>query len=81
MNTDTKYWDLMHQIIGIFYDVYNELGLGFSKQCMKRLYVLGLPRAGFDFKQQVATSSMVSWATIGEYDADIVVNKQVLLGT
>jgi hypothetical protein len=37
MNADLKYFELTQQIIGVYYDVYNELGMGFSNPYTKNL--------------------------------------------
>ena len=35
MNADLKYFELTQQIIGVYYDVYNELGTGFLESVPK----------------------------------------------
>lgn len=40
-----KHHDLTEKLIGIFYTIYNELGHGFSNQCMSKPFQLPWPRA------------------------------------
>jgi len=65
---ERKYWDLCHQIVGVFYSVYNELG-----------FVIGLIEAGLKVTRQVATPIWFRGRAIREYKADLVVNNAVLL--
>jgi GxxExxY protein len=76
---ERKHWDLCHQIVGVFYSVYNELGYGFLEAVYEEALCIGLAEAGLDVARQVATPIWFHGRTIGEYKADIVVNKQVLL--
>ncbi|HET9285012.1 MAG TPA: GxxExxY protein [Candidatus Angelobacter sp.] len=76
---ERKHWDLCHQIVGIFYSVYNELGYGFLEAMYEEALAIGLAEAGLSTRQQVATPIWVPGRTIGEYKADIVVNNLVLL--
>lgn len=76
---ERKHWDLCHQIVGIFYSVYNELGYGFLEAVYEEALAIGLAEAGLSARQQVATPIWFHGRTIGEYKADIVVNNLVLL--
>ncbi len=76
---ERKHWDLCHQIVGIFYAVYNELGYGFLEAVYGEALAIGLTEAGLNVRQQVATPIWFHGRTIGEYKADIVVNDLVLL--
>ncbi|HZS26143.1 MAG TPA: GxxExxY protein [Candidatus Angelobacter sp.] len=76
---ERKHWDLCHQIVGIFYSVYNELGYGFLEAVYEEALSIGLAEAGLSARQQVSTPIWFHGRTIGEYKADIVVNNLVLL--
>lgn len=76
---ERKHWDLCHQIVGIFYSVYNELGHGFLEAVYEEALAIGLTEAGLSVARQVATPIWFRGRTIGEYKADIVVNNAVLL--
>ena len=76
---ERKHWDLCHQIVGIFYSVYNELGHGFLEAVYEEALVIGLIESGLQVARQVATPIWFRGQTIGEYKADVIVNKAVLL--
>jgi GxxExxY protein len=82
MNADErryKYSELTEQIIGVFYEVYNELGFGFLEKVYEEAMALALKERGIEFRQQVPISVWFHGQVIGSYDADIVVNRVVLL--
>lgn len=74
-----KYSELTEQIIGIFYEVYNELGFGFLERVYEQAMAVALKERGIDFHQQVSIPVWFHGQTIGSYEADLVVNKVVLL--
>jgi len=74
-----KYSELTEQIIGIFYEVYNELGFGFLERVYEAAMVVILKERGIQFHQQLSLPVWFHGQTIGSYDADIVVNGVVLL--
>jgi GxxExxY protein len=43
---DLKYGELTEKIIGIFYDVYNELGYGFLESVYEESLVIALSQSG-----------------------------------
>ena len=53
MNTDLKHGVLTNKIIGVFYDVYNELGHGFLESVYHRSLVLALQSAGLNVCSRV----------------------------
>jgi GxxExxY protein len=76
---ERKHWDLCHQIIGIFYSVYNELGYDFLEAVYEEALALSLTEARLHVSRQVATPIWFRGKTIGEYKADLIVNNGVLL--
>jgi GxxExxY protein len=41
-----KYFELTQKIIGVYYDVYNELGVGFQESVYQKSLALALESAG-----------------------------------
>jgi GxxExxY protein len=76
---ERKHWDLCHQIVGVFYSVYNELGYGFLEAVYEEALAIGLLEAGLSVARQVATPIWFRGQPIGEYKADLIVNGVVLL--
>lgn len=76
---ERKHWDLCHEIVGIFYAVYNELGHGFLEAVYEEALAIGLADAGMLASRQVPTPIWFRGRTIGEYKADLLVNNAVLI--
>src|SRR4051812_3091689 len=66
-------------IIGVFYDVYNELGYGFLESVYERSLVMALRQAGLNVEQQKSIPVYFRNEIVGEYFADLVVNDTVIL--
>jgi GxxExxY protein len=82
MNADErryKHSELTEQIIGIFYDVYNELGFGFLEKVYEEAMTVAFKERGINFQRQVSIPVWFHGQAIGSYDADLVVNGLVLL--
>ena len=74
-----KHWDLCHDIIEVFYAVYNELGFGFLEAVYEKALDIALKEAGFTVAHQVETPIWFRGQKIGDYKADLVVNDAVLI--
>lgn len=82
MNADErryKYSELTEQIIGVFYEVYNELGFGFLEKVYEDAMAITLKEHGLAVRQQVPVPVWFHGQVIGAYDADLVVGGIVLL--
>ena len=82
MNADEhryKYSELTEEVIGTFYEVYNELGQGFLEKVYEEAMAIALNAKGLDVEQQVAVPVWFRGAKIGSYEADIIVDGVVLL--
>src|SRR5258708_3522133 len=47
-----KHWQLCHDIVQVFYAVYNELGFGFLEEVYEEAFALALIEAGFTVSRQ-----------------------------
>lgn len=74
-----KYSELTEQIIGTFYDVYNELGFGFLEKVYEEAMAVALRERGLEFQQQVSVPVWFYGQKIGSYDADLIVGKVLLV--
>ena len=82
MNTPSlglKHSDLTEKIIGIFYDVYNELGHGFLELTYAEALVVALKEAGLSAAREVPVPVWFRGRKVGQYYADMVVDGVVLL--
>ncbi len=76
---ELKYAELTEKIIGIFYDVYNELGYGFLESVYEESLVIALRDAGFNVERQLAIPVWFRGHEVGRFRGDILVERQVLL--
>ena len=76
---DRKQWDICHELVGIFYSVYNELGYGFLEAVYEEALFVALSEAGYKVDRQVATPIWFRGRQIGDHKADLLVNGSVLL--
>jgi GxxExxY protein len=71
--------DLTDKIIGIFYDVYNELGYGFLEKVYQNALYIALKEAGFKVEPQRQIKVVFRGIEVGEYFSDLVVNDLIIL--
>ena len=79
MNTDLKHGLITDRILGVFYDVYNELGHGFLESVYHRALVLALQSAGLRVCSRVDIPVWFREHQVGNFVADILVENCVLL--
>ena len=71
--------ELTKAIIGTFYDVYNELGHGFLESVYENSLSAALRAKGFEVHQQIAIPVWFRGIQVGDFTADLLVNKLILL--
>ncbi len=71
--------DLTDKIIGIFYDVYNELGYGFLESVYEQAMCVVLAERGIFFERQFAVPVWFHGRQIGDFRADLVVEGKVII--
>jgi GxxExxY protein len=74
-----KHSDIKEKIIGIFYDVYNELGYGFLESVYEESLVIALREAGLKVNRQVPVPVWFREHKVGEFKADVMVEDRVLV--
>src|SRR5262245_11382676 len=74
-----KHSKLTDVIIGVFYDVYNELGFGFLESVYQKVMNTALKEKGLRVESEVATSVFFRGQKVGDVRADLLVNQIVLL--
>jgi len=82
MNADgrgLKHKELTEKIIGVFYEVYNELGHGFLESVYEEAMAVALPQAGLKVERQVPLRVTFRGTVIGDFRADLLVESSVLL--
>jgi GxxExxY protein len=71
--------DVTGRIIAGFFEVYNELGHGFSEVVYRRALAIVLRAAGLDVAEEVSLHVHFRGPVIGTFRADLIVNGVVLV--
>jgi GxxExxY protein len=71
--------ELTDKIIGFAYDVYNQLGYGFLEKVYENAMMIKLSQKELEAQQQVPINVHFEGHIVGEYCADILVNKRVIV--
>ena len=79
MNADLKYFALTQQIIGIYYDVYNELGTGFLESVYQKSLALALESAGLKVCSRIDIPVWFRGHQVGQFEGDLLVEQCGLL--
>jgi len=74
-----KFDDGTEKIIGVFYDVYNELGFGFLESVYEKAMMVELGRLGIRYENQVPIKVNYKGVVVGDYKADLIVDGNVLI--
>lgn len=82
MNTDKNILmeaGLTERVIGVFYDVYNELGAGFLESVYENAFAIALREVGIDVQQQASLQVKFRGLSVGEFKADLLVSKCLII--
>ena len=74
-----KHSELTEKIIGVFYDVYNELGHGFLESTYAEAMVIALAQAELAADREVSVPVWFRSQKVGQYFAGLLVEGTVLL--
>ncbi len=79
VNEQFRHSDLTKEIIGTFYEGYNDLGYGFLESVYENSLAIALRDNGFEVHQQIAIPVSFRGRQVGDFTADVLVNKLILL--
>jgi len=74
-----KHRELTQRIIGVFYEVYNELGHGFLESVYETAFEIALVSKGINVLTQIEVPVWFRGKKIGDFKADMLVEGSVLL--
>ena len=74
-----KHKDLTERIIGVFFEVYNELGHGFLESVYEKSLEIGLVSVGLRVQRQVRVPVWFREQRVGDFAADMLIDDCVLL--
>jgi GxxExxY protein len=82
MNADERRYihpQITRTVIGVYYDVYNEMGGGFLESVYKEAMVIALAEAGLAAEREVPLKARFRARIVGEFKADLIVGGRVLV--
>jgi GxxExxY protein len=71
--------ELTEKVIGLFYEVYNELGHGFLESVYRNSFLIALQQAGLSCSFEVPVPVFFRGQDVGQFRADILVEGKVLI--
>ena len=74
-----KHAEITEKIIGVFYEVYNELGEGFLESVYQNAMSLALGQAGLHVAREVSLPVFFRGEMVGDFKADLIVNNVVIV--
>ncbi|HKO62956.1 MAG TPA: GxxExxY protein, partial [Pyrinomonadaceae bacterium] len=74
-----KHGELTQKIIGVFFEVYNELGHGFLESVYQRSFAVALSAHGLDVLTKIEVPVWFRGQQVGDFEADMLVERSVLL--
>lgn len=74
---DIRHKETTEKIIGVFYDVYNELGHGFLESFYERSVAIGLREARHHVVTQAPIAVYFLSQLMGDFRTDLLVNDEV----
>ena len=79
IKTDLIYPEVSYKIIGILFDVYNNLGPGYQEIYYQRAISSVFKKEKFNFREQVGISLDYLGNKIGRYILDFVIGNKIIL--
>lgn len=73
------YKGLSFEVVGMIFEVYNELGYGFKEKNYEEAVALCLKKHGLSYKRQVPYDIKFQGATIGKYFLDFLIEEKIVL--
>ncbi len=74
-----KFEDVTEQIIGCAYRVHNKMGFGFLESVYEKCMLIELARVGLSFAAQQSITVFYEGQVVGEFVADLMVEKQIIV--
>jgi len=73
------YKDLSYKIMGIIYDIYNELGYGYQEKIYQKAIESALVKSEIKFKSQCPYKVMYKNEVVGRYFIDLIIEDKIVL--
>lgn len=71
--------ELSYKIVGVAFEVYNELGPGHKEKFYQRALALSFRKAGLNFKEQVYCPIKFGDKIVGRYYLDFLIENKIIV--
>src|SRR5260221_11220086 len=71
--------EVTEKILGVYYDVYNEIGHGFLESVYNNCMFLALTKVGMSVRREVPVPVYFRGQDVGQFKADLIVDSYVLI--
>lgn len=78
-NQNIIYKELSYKLIGIIYDVYNELGYGYQEKYYQKAIATALSKESISYRKELCTPLKYKDEKIGNYFFDFLIEDRVIL--
>jgi GxxExxY protein len=78
-SSEFRHSDITRRIIGVFFQVYGELGCGFLESVYRSAMTIALREEGFTVESEVVLHARFRGRSVGTFRADLLVEGAVLL--
>lgn len=79
MKEEIIYKELSYKIIGLIYDVYNELGYGYQEKYYQKAITKALNEAEILYKREICVPIKYKGEKIGNYFFDFLIEEKIVL--
>lgn len=76
---DLIFPNLSYEIVGILYDVYNEIGHGHKEQYYQKAIAVALKNSNIEYREQVFSPLIYRNEKVGKYFLDFLVDNKIVL--
>jgi GxxExxY protein len=73
------YSEVTEKVLGVYYDIYNEIGHGLLESVYNNCMYLALTKAGLSVRREVPVPVYFRGEDVGQFKADLMVNGCVLI--
>ena len=78
-NSKLLHSDLTEKVLGVYYDVYNEIGHGFLESVYNNCMFFALTKSAISVRREVPVPVYFRGQDVGQFKADLVVDSSVLI--
>jgi GxxExxY protein len=78
---DLVYPELSYEIVGILYDVYNEIGYNHKEKIIQKAIEVLLKKRGYSYEKELRVDIEIEGEKVGYYSLDFLIENKVVLET